>query len=248
METTIQPLLSSEEVKQFHQNGFHGPFTVHSPGEMEKIRNVIDSTVLPTEGPNKKVNTTMRHLDKKVIYDLCTHEEITGRIRGILGPHLLLWAGTMWNKMPGGKEIPWHQDLNYWPIEPIINLTAWIAVDEVKVENSCLELIPGSHKKIIPHIKTEGKWFQEEADPNYFDTNERVQFPMQPGQCILFNEKLLHHSEPNHSSLRRLAIAPRFTIPIVRIDHDALFPGHAAILVRGEDYMGFNRLTKPPQE
>ena len=34
--------------------------------------------------------------------------------------------------------------------------------------------------------------------------------------------------------------------PIARIDHDALFPGHRAILVSGQDYMGFNRLTTPP--
>lgn len=239
-------LLSPEEVSDFHRNGYHGPFAVLSPGEMAGVRETIDATVLPTEGPNKKVKTTMRHLDKKVIYDLCTHPEIVGRIRAILGPHLLLWAGTMWNKLPGGKEIPWHQDLNYWPIEPLINITAWIAVDEVTVENACLELIPGSHKKAIPHIQTEGKWFQEEADPRFFDASQRLQVPMRPGQCILFNEKLLHHSEPNNSQMRRLAIAPRFTIPIVRIDHEALFPGHAAILVSGQDYMGFNRLTNPP--
>jgi ectoine hydroxylase-related dioxygenase (phytanoyl-CoA dioxygenase family) len=189
----------------------------------------------------------MRHLDKRIIYDLCTHPNIVGRIQRILGPHLLLWAGTMWNKEPGGKEIPWHQDLNYWPVEPIINITAWIAVDEVTVENSCLELIPGSHKKVVPHIKAPaGKWFDEEADNTRFDISKKIQLPMRPGEFVLFNEKTLHHSEPNNSNKRRLAIAPRFTIPIVRIDHDKLFPGHAAILVSGEDYMGFNRLTAPP--
>lgn len=50
------------------------------------------------------------------------------------------------------------------------------------------------------------------------------------------------------TSWRRLAIGPRFTIPIARIDHDTLFPGHRAILVSGRDYMGFNRLTTPPAE
>ena len=250
MPATVHPtLLSAEETARFHRDGYLGPYAAVSHEEMVSIRRSIDETVLTTPGPNTKVNTTMRHLDKKVIYDLCTHPNIVGRIQGLLGPHLLLWAGTMWNKEPGGKEIPWHQDLNYWPVEPIINITAWIAVDDVTVENSCIELIPGSHKKVVPHIKApEGKWFEEEADRNYFDPAQRIQLPLKPGEFILFNEKTLHHSEPNRSTKRRLGIGPRFTIPIVRIDHDKLFPGHAAILVSGEDYMGFNRLTLPPTE
>jgi ectoine hydroxylase-related dioxygenase (phytanoyl-CoA dioxygenase family) len=242
-----QPLLAAEEAVRFHRDGYLGPYAAVSPEEMAGIRQRIDATVLTSQGPNPKVNTTMRHLDKRVIYDLCTHPNIVGRIQGILGPDLLLWAGTMWNKEPGGKEIPWHQDLNYWPVEPIITITAWIAIDEVTVENSCVELIPGSHKKVVPHIKApEGKWFEEEADQKFFDPSQRIQLPLKPGEFILFNEKTLHHSEPNRSTKRRLGIAPRFTIPIVRIDHDKLFPGHAAILVSGEDYMGFNRLTAPP--
>lgn len=246
MTATIQSILSAEETKQFHDQGFLGPFTAINPEEMATVRESIENTVLTTDGPNKNVNTTMRHLDKKVVFDLCTHDEILGRVGSILGPNLILWAGTMWNKMPGGKEIPWHQDLNYWPIEPIINITAWIAIDDVTVENSCLEIIPGSHKKSVPHIQADGKWFDEEADPRFFDAKERIQLPLKPGQFVLFNEKTLHHSEPNRSNRRRLGIAPRFTIPIVRIDHDKLFEGHAGILVSGDDYMGFNRLTTPP--
>lgn len=219
------PLLSAEETARFHREGFLGPYTAVSPAEMTEIRRRIDETVLPSLGPTGKNNIAMRHIDRRVIYDLCTHPNIVGRVQGILGPHLLLWACTLWNKEPGGKEIPWHQDLNYWPVEPIINVTAWVAIDEVTVENSCVELIPGSHKKVVPHIKApEGKWFEEEADPNFFDAAKKIQLPLQPGEFILFNEKTLHHSEPNRSSRRRLGMAPRFTIPIVRIDHEKLFP------------------------
>jgi hypothetical protein len=40
----------------------------------------------------------------------------------------------------------------------------------------------------------------------------------------------------------------RVTLPFVKIEHDVkpLFPGHAAVLLSGEDRMGFNRLVKPP--
>ncbi len=44
-----------------------------------------------------------------------------------------------------------------------------------------------------------------------------------------------------------MGMSVRVTIPIVKIKQDGppLHPAHAAILVRGEDYMGFNRLMKP---
>ena len=71
---------------------------------------------------------------------------------------------------------------------------------------------------------------------------------LKPGEFFLFNEKLLHHSEPNRSNRRRLGMSVRLTIPIVRIQHDILplHPGHAAILARGEDYMGWTRLMPRP--
>ena len=257
MATTKNPLqietkpggrLSEDEVRRFHETGYLGPFAALCQADMAAIRSRLEVEVLSTPGPSRGSSLTMRHLDKKLVYDLVTNPEIVGRVLGILGPNLLLWACTFWLKEPGGKEVPWHQDMNYWSIEPIINVTAWIAVDEVTEENACLQIIPGSHRAVIPHVPVgEGKWFDEEADPHRVDTATAVKLTLKPGQFVLFNERTLHHSEANGSKRRRFAMGPRFTIPIVRIDHDSLFPGHAAILVSGEDYMGFNRLVAPPE-
>jgi ectoine hydroxylase-related dioxygenase (phytanoyl-CoA dioxygenase family) len=109
--------------------------------------------------------------------------------------------------------------------------------------------LPGSHKKIIPHIPArDGMAFGEEADENFFSKDNLVNMELQPGEFFLFNEKLLHHSEPNRSNRRRMGMSVRVTIPIVHIQHDIppLHPGHSAVLLRGEDYMGFVRLGEPP--
>ena len=71
----------------------------------------------------------------------------------LYGPDLLLWRTNFFVKEPGAKEIPWHQDFNYWPLEPPIIISAWIAVDAATLENSCLQIIPGSHRKVVPHVK-----------------------------------------------------------------------------------------------
>lgn len=239
--------LTAKEVQRFHRNGFLGPFRLLAETEMQQTGNQILRSVRDVPGPYKKNPLTQRHLDQRTVYDLVTKPEILERIKAILGPDLLLWACTFWLKEPGGKEVPWHQDCNYWPMEPIINVTAWIAVDPVTPTNGCLELIPGSHSSCVPHIPAEkGKWFTMEADPGHVNASKAVKITLNPGEFILFNERVLHHSPVNATNTRRFVMGPRFTIPIVRIDHDKLFPGHRVIVVSGEDYMGFNQSTLPP--
>lgn len=241
--------LNEAEIEFFHQNGYLGPYAAMPPEEMDGIRRHIDDAVLSRSGPSPSI-VQSRHMDSKVVYDLATHPAILDRMACLYGPDLILWATNFFVKEPGGVEIPWHQDLNYWPLEPLINISAWIAIDDVKVDNSCVQILPGSHKKIVPHIPSrEGMAFGEEADGKYFDSAKIDNMELKPGEFFLFNEKLLHHSEPNRSNRRRMGMSVRVTLPIVKIQHDVppLHPGHCACLVRGRDYMGFNRLMQPPE-
>ena len=62
-------------------------------------------------------------------YELATHQRILDYAERILGPDIVLWAMVFWYKEPhNSKYIPWHQDATYWPMEPRINLTAWMAL------------------------------------------------------------------------------------------------------------------------
>jgi hypothetical protein len=241
--------LSREEVARFHDDGCLGPFALCSPEEMADLRARIETEVLPTVGPNPKTPLQCRHLDRRVVYDIVTRPQIVDRMASLMGDDLVLWATYFFNKEPGGKEIPWHQDFNYWPIEPLLNLSAWIAIDPVTTENSCVNVIPGSHKRLVSHIPSrDGMAFGEEADPAHVDTSRAVAMELKPGEFFLFNERLLHQSERNRSDRRRLGLTARVTAPFVKVYHDGppLFPGHCNMVIRGEDRMGFNRLAAPP--
>jgi ectoine hydroxylase-related dioxygenase (phytanoyl-CoA dioxygenase family) len=241
--------LSSAEVARFHEEGYLGPFALCTPQEMAEIRARIEREVLTTDGPSARTRLQARHLDHRLVYDLCTHPAILDRMESLFGPDLILWASYFFAKEPGGKEIPWHQDFNYWPLEPVVNLSAWLSIDGADVENSCVQIIPGSHKDIVPHIKSrDGMAFGEEADPDQIDTSKAINMELAPGEFFLFNERLLHHSEPNRSNRPRTGLAVRITIPLVKITHDIapLFPGHYNIVARGNDHMGFNRLGEAP--
>lgn len=251
MQTSSSPRLTTDEIKFFHDYGYLGPYAAVSPEEMEGIRQHIDSEILTRPGPNPKTPLQSRHMDSRVVYDLATSEGVIDRMSSLYGPDLILWATNFFNKEPGGQEIPWHQDLNYWPLEPIINISAWMAIDDVKIDNSCVQILPGSHKRVIPHIPSrEGMAFGEEADESKFSKDGLINMELKPGEFFLFNEKLLHHSEPNRSNRRRMGMSVRVTIPIVKLEqnHPPLHPHHAAILIRGKDYMGWNRLQDPPQD
>jgi ectoine hydroxylase-related dioxygenase (phytanoyl-CoA dioxygenase family) len=234
--------LSIDEVKQFHEQGFLGPFTAFSEDEMADIRDYIEREVLDhDDGPQEGAPVHDRHRDHSVIYDLYTHPAIVDRMKSIYGDDLLLWATHLWNKQPGDAEIPWHQDGSYWDIEPPLNISAWIAIDEVTTENACVNLIPRSHQQQIPHVDApESVAFGEMADPGAFDPDGAVEMELRPGQFFLFTERTLHQSDPNDSDRRRLGTSMRVTLPIVDIDHESLYPGHEAAVISGEDWHGIN--------
>lgn len=234
--------LDMEDVRTFHQQGYLGPYTAFSPDEMADIRAYVEEHVLDSDdGPQDGVPVHDRHRDHDPMYDLYTHPAIIERMASIYGDDLLLWATHLWNKQPGDAEIPWHQDGSYWDIEPPLNISAWIAIDEVTTENSCVNIVPGSHHRQVPHVDAdEGMAFDTMADPAEFDQNEAVSMELKPGEFFLFTERTLHQSDRNDSERRRLGTSMRVTLPFVDIDHESLYSGHRAAVVNGEDWHGIN--------
>jgi ectoine hydroxylase-related dioxygenase (phytanoyl-CoA dioxygenase family) len=247
MTNTKTHALATQNVIQFHQEGYLGPFRAYSEPEMSKIRADIERAVLPTPGPDPRRNVHARHLDSRVVHDLVSHPAILERLQCILGDNIVIWSSNFWNKEPGGAEIPWHQDINFWPIEPLLNVTAWIAIDDVTVENSCVQVIPRSHRTLVQHVRSrDGMLLEEEVDPDAMPNLDGViNMELTAGEFFFFNERMLHHSNANTSDKRRLGLAARYTIPQVKIldqDSDPLFAGHQCVLLSGRDHMGLNRM------
>ena len=239
-------LIDDTSVDRFRKDGFLGPLPLIDKEEMDGLRSSIE--LLLAEDSSKSIFETKhnRHIDNATVYDLATHPGIVNRLASLYGPDLLLWRTNFFVKKPGSKEIPWHQDHNYWPLEPPIVASAWIAIDDSTLENGCVQVIPGSHRTTLPHIPASDKMeFKEMGDPKYIDETQLVNLEMEAGECILFNERTVHHSEANASTKRRIGLAVRMILPIVKVlKWDS--PDHALIQATGDDVMGFNRHTKPP--
>jgi len=252
--------LSAEEVRLFDAQGFVGPFTMCSPEEMAGIRERVENEVLQRTPPVSPDARKDRYLDSRLIYDLCTHPAIRERMQSLYGPDLLLFASSLFVKEPNYPEFPWHCDGPYWPMQPRVGVTAWLSIDEATLENGCVSLIPGSHKVDAPHApfgydrwsdlkRRMGKTVIQgrKADVSRLDTNTSVDMAVKPGQFFLFTHETVHRARANRTNGRRTGLAIRVTVPLVRLRHDDIYPGHKAVLIAGEDRYGWNELAPPPE-
>ena len=242
--------LSPEEIEQFRTQGYVGPFTAFTPHEMEQFRKTVSERVLPTPTPYCPFGLRVRHLDSKAVYAMCSAPAIVERMASLYGPDLVLWNSNLFNKPPARpeqqEEYPWHQDHYNWNMEPILNISAWLAITPATLENGCVEIIPGSHRQIIPPaVDTDPakslRFGGIASDPDYVDETSKLAMVLEPGQFFLFNERLLHHSNPNRTTEHRLGLAVRVTVPIAKVSEP--FP---CVMLRGEDRMGFNRYLQAP--
>lgn len=249
-QSPVKFFLTPEEIETFRTQGFVGPFDAFSREEMEDARQVIQHRVLPTPTPYCPFGLRVRHLDSKTVHDLCSAPAIVDRVASLFGPDLVLWNSNIFNKPPATpnhmEEYPWHQDHYNWNMEPILNISAWLAITPATKENGCVEVIPGSHKHIIPPVRDTNpsisiRFGGVASNLSYVDESKKVSLTLEPGQFFLFNERVLHHSNPNLTQESRLGLAIRITVPITQVSEP--FP---CILLSGKDSMGFNRYASKP--
>ena len=246
-------------IEQFQEEGYTGPIPILSPEEAAAGRKSYFESIGQSEeapGPTKERPGGF-NLRYRWAYELGAHEKTLDYVEKILGPDIVLWALVFWYKEPhNSKFIPWHQDATYWPMEPRINLSAWIALGPTFRENGCLRLIPGSHKKWLDEeYRTlgEGSAFSEGLAPDQVDESKAVNLEMAPGECVFFSEATLHSSDANLSDVPRIAYALRFTTPEVKFDPEGLKEKGIdylvkTMLVRGQDQYHFNDslIAEPP--
>ena len=253
--------LTRQEVVEFHERGVLGPFRACSVDEMTTIREHVVDHTLGTDGPwsvgecpqavtediPKHVRCVDRHVDCALVSDLCRRPEITERMASLSGGNVMLMHQMFWNKQPGGKEIPWHQDGTVYANQPQINVTAWIALDPATEENGCVELVPGSHRQRFEHVEATGdKWFDFEANPDAIE-GKTVSMELEPGEFFLFTESTLHRSSENTSDRRRLGMSMQCTVPFAyMLPDEGIKPHHYLMMLHGEN-TGINDVVKPPQ-
>ncbi len=186
---------------------------------------------------------------------LAMDADILDVVQSAIGQDIVLWSTQVFCKNGGvGRKIPWHQDAQYIPIEPLETCTVWIALDHISPENGCLRVIPQSHKEreIFVHEQiSDGDLALDLAVRNSDELEQHaVDVVLKPGQMVVFDVMLVHGSEANSSSKRRAGVALRYMPSTSVFDRtkNRLLPGARPIdyskrpiwLCRGVDRSGKN--------
>jgi len=108
----------------------------------------------------------------------------------------------------GGAHL-WHQDYGYWyqngNLAPDMG-SVFMPVDRCTRENSCLQVLAGSHQ--LGRVDHFLMGDQSGADPDKVEMAKKfgckhLHVEMQPGDALFFHANLLHTSDQNKSNMRR---------------------------------------------
>lgn len=197
------------------------------------------------------------HLADRAMQELAT-DPIVGEIAATLvQTHAIrLWVTQLLykpNRDSGNKSanVGWHQDLSYWNCMhgPTV-FTAWVAFDDVNLDNGCMKMVPESHRWGVMN----GSDF---FDQDLKKQEERMRLPdgknfepvpiiLKAGQISFHHALTIHGSGPNVSSGPRRSMAIHFMAGDTRYktgtpwDQNPHFPSFAKFndgdLIQGEEF------------
>ena len=163
----------------------------------------------------------------------------------LIGKDLMAFLLMFIYKPPGIEQSvhPFHQDAAYFMFQPQRKcLGVWIPLDPVSEENGSLSIIPRSHElDLRKHRVKEGINFGAlaaegiEDNPDYHE--KAITLSMHPGDCLLFNTRLLHRSGGNRTARHRRVITLHMASSTCQMTGPALSE-YGFAQVRGRSYPG----------
>lgn len=211
----VRGLLTDEEVKHIEKGLTVGAFAQHTYGV--------------ADGDGREAHMILwNHPGVDVTGMVGRCEKVAGSCEQLLGGEVYHYHTKLMKKPAkvGGKHV-WHQDYGYWYNNGCLfpnMMTVFIAVDKCTKENSCLQILKGSHKcGRIEHTVTAG---QTGADIKRVEEIAKVCplhfVEMEPGDGLFFHCNLLHCSSSNMSTARRWA----FLCAYNKADNDPVIKHH----------------------
>ncbi|WP_249423983.1 phytanoyl-CoA dioxygenase family protein [Nocardioides coralli] len=279
---TRRPVLhhevTDELIAQIREDGYGVLLDAISPAEVSSLREeavrlcsgeLAEIAGGPAPRPGESADELMRrflciHYPHKVS-DVALRALMAPRVVDVLtrviGPNVKAMQSMLFIKSEGKPGQPWHQDEYFIPTRDRSLTAAWIALDDATVENGCLWVLPGSHRRGILYP-------DREQDDDRFDCSiEAYDFPYRDedavpvevpaGAAVIFNGYLLHRSLENsgkHGYRRALAnhyMSAESLLPWRDLPEGVHVGKHDfrdVVLVAGEDpyaYKGTPDLSRP---
>jgi len=235
----------------YTRDGFVFPIEVVDSFEASSIRNDLEKAEAELAHDSERLGLVRAYPDRLLpSFDrLVRHPKLIAAVSPLLGPDLMVWSGGLFIKEANSsKVVTWHQDLNYWGLDEVNEVTAWVALSPSNIANGCMRFVPGSHQRsLVPHKDTfDENNLLSRGQEITVDVNDAdgVNVILEPGQASLHHGHLFHASGPNTTDQRRVAAAIRFISTSMRQE-----TGDRTLvtLVSGEDHYGHFTVAGPPR-
>lgn len=232
--------------RDFDREGFATPLDVLSSDEASDLYQRLRDFEATRPGGLPQVFNAKVHLLFPWLWDLVVDPRIVEPVHAILGPDVLCWAASFFDKKPGSQaEVPWHQDGTYWGLTEPRALTAWIAFTPSTSANGGMRLVPNTHLTALPHHRTDNRNSMlpaREQVSSDIPEEQIVDIDLQPGQMSLHHVMTLHGSLANVSDEPRVGFAVRY---IAGDLSQANGQKSSASLVCGKDHGTFALESRP---
>ncbi|MFN0171431.1 MAG: phytanoyl-CoA dioxygenase family protein [Bryobacteraceae bacterium] len=231
-----------ETAARFHNDGFAVLENLFTEEEVAPMSDEVDRIVEgragympdddviyePDSNPPRLRNAFRMHHYSPFFMEGARHPKIVRVMEEILGKPVRLYGSQLFAKPAMvGTAVPAHQDMPYWPFSPYELVTAWIALDDTRIENGCVRFSLGSHKLgILPHAPSgvKGNSLGLREHPEVAALPEHaVEVPR--GSCVLHHCLTVHRSEPNTSAKPRRGLIYVYMSAQVRLNEGAKLKG-----------------------
>ena len=200
--------LSSNQLKQYNDEGYIAPINILSTEEAIEARKEIE--LIEKKIPNEidKKGRYNVHLISPKLDAIVHNSNILDTVESIIGKNILVCGTTLFIKNPGeGGFVSYHQDAKYIGLEPHNWVTAWVAITDSNEKNGCMKMWSGSHKD---NLKEHDQNFNEKnlltrgQTVNNVPDDQIIPLILNSGQMSLHHPKAVHGSGINHSKDRRI--------------------------------------------
>lgn len=244
--------LTDQQKKSYRENGYIiGLPPVLDSGQVRELNVGLDELMKFLRPGEDSKEIREWHESSRHLYDICMNDTILDYVEDILGSDFYLWGSNFFIKPPHSETtVGWHQDSYYWPLDPKISATVWLALEDVDEQNAAMKVIPGSHKAgLLKHSRSSDtdSILTLECERGQFREDTAVSLNLKAGQISIHDDKLVHGSPANHSVRRRAGLTIRYSSTVVKCDL-SVNPHFKTYLRRGVDVYKHNPVGSVPTQ
>ena len=243
--------LQQGDVDRFVELGYLLPIKLLDDRQVDALRNAVGDIMHPEHDGDARfyeynsnesadpARTLFHALGgwrvSPVLHDLVFYKPLTKAASSLLGGPVRLWHDQVFVKPAReGGVVAWHQDYSYWVrTKPLAHLTCFIALDDMTLENGCLQYVPGSHRwPLLPRgdLANDMEAVLDVLSEEQEKAFRPVAVELRAGEASFHHPMTVHGSYPNTSDRPRRAAVVNFILDgVVSDSDDPLLDGVPAV-------------------